>query len=232
MVASVMSLPGSARFFPTSFPATIRSAGLETFERFLEVGRGGLTRDTGAVPVDWSEAEADAASFIAVVPPEPITSDILRLRRAAGLDTAVFPHVTVKAQPNLGSPGLWRPAVRDALAAIAPFDVTLGDVDWFGDGIVFLSVSDEVVRLHRVVLDAIEAVVQGNRFEYEGDTYVPHLTLGAAFVGETREQLRQLAEAACGRQWPSFRVHEVVEFRRERRDEGYMPVSTYALRAV
>lgn len=181
------------------------------------------------MPVDWSEAQADAASFIAVVPPEPITSDILGLRRTVGLDTAVLPHVTVKAQPNLGSPALWRPAVRDALAAIAPFDVTLGDVDWFGDGIVFLNVSDEVVRLHRVVLDAIEAVGQGDRFEYEGDTYVPHLTLGAAFVGETPEQLRQIAEAASGMLWPSFRVHEVVEFRRERRGQKYMPVLTYAL---
>lgn len=198
----------------------------------VRVRGGGVTRDTGAVPVDWSEAQAGAASFIAVVPPEPIASDIDRLRRTVGLDTAVLPHVTVKAQPNLGLPALWRPAVRDALAAVAPFDVTLGDVDWFGDGIVFLHVSDAVARLHRVVLDAIEAVVQGDRFEYEGDTYVPHLTLGAAFVGETPEQLRQIAEAASGRPWPSFQVHDVLEFRREGRDQEYMPVSTYALGAA
>lgn len=182
--------------------------------------------------VDWSEAQADAASFMAVVPPERITSDIVRLRRSVGLDTAFLPHVTVKAQPNLEVPELWRPVVRDALAAVAPFQVTLGDVGWFGDGIVFLNVSDEVVRVHRVLLDTIETVIEGQRFEYEGDRYVPHLTLGAAFVGETREQLRQLAEIARGIRWPAFRVHEVIEFRRRRRDEKYKPVSTYALGAA
>ncbi len=61
---------------------------------------------------------------------------------------------------------------------------------------------------------------------------MPHLTLGAAFVGETPEQLRKIAEAASGMLWPWFRIHEVVEFRRERPDQKYMPVSTYALGAA
>jgi ubiquinone/menaquinone biosynthesis C-methylase UbiE len=50
VVASVMSLPGSARFFLASFPATIASVGLETFDRFLEVGDQRMIEAAGAHP--------------------------------------------------------------------------------------------------------------------------------------------------------------------------------------
>ena len=60
VVASVMSLPGSARFFLASFPATIRSVGLETFERFLEVGDQRMIEAAGAHPCQlfsWRDVE-------------------------------------------------------------------------------------------------------------------------------------------------------------------------------
>jgi len=181
------------------------------------------------MPVAWCEAQAEAASFLAVIPPEAHVDEIVRIRRAVGLDTPVVPHVTIKAQPNLELPELWRPAVREAIDAVPPFRVALGPVDWFGDGIVFLGVSDEILCLHRLVVDAIESVVVGERFEYDGDDYVPHLTLGADFVGETADQLRLIADAAGGKAWEPFRVHEVVEFRRERRGQKYAPVAVYPL---
>lgn len=193
------------------------------------VGLGVDEQKDWFMPVSWSEARADAASFLAVVPPEALVDEIVRIRQEVGLDTPVSPHVTVKAQPNLESPVLWRPAVRRAIAALPPFDVTLGPVDWFGDGIVFLGVSDEILSLHRLVLGAVESVVRGERFEYEGDDYVPHLTLGADFVGETTDQLRPIAEVAGRRPWAPFRVHEVVEFRRERPGQEYAPVDVYPL---
>ncbi len=59
-MASVMSLPGSARFFLASFPATIRSVGLETFERFLEVGDQRMIEAAGAHPCQmfsWRDVE-------------------------------------------------------------------------------------------------------------------------------------------------------------------------------
>lgn len=50
VVASVMSLPGSARFFLASFPPTIGSVGLETFDRFLEIGDQRMIEAAGAHP--------------------------------------------------------------------------------------------------------------------------------------------------------------------------------------
>lgn len=49
-VASVMSLPGSARCFFASFPTTIRSVALETFDCFREVGDQRMIEAAGAHP--------------------------------------------------------------------------------------------------------------------------------------------------------------------------------------
>lgn len=50
IVASVMSLPGSARFFLASFPSTIEAVGLKTFDRFLQVGDQRMIGAAGAHP--------------------------------------------------------------------------------------------------------------------------------------------------------------------------------------
>ncbi len=60
VVASVMSLPGSARYFLASFPMTIRTVGLETFERFLAVGDQRMIESAGAHPCQlfsWRDLE-------------------------------------------------------------------------------------------------------------------------------------------------------------------------------
>jgi 2'-5' RNA ligase len=138
-------------------------------------------------------------------------------------------HVTVKAQPNLEVPDLWRPAVRAALATAAPFDVALGPVRWFGDGIAFLAVGDSMVALHRLLLDAVETIADGERFEYEGPDFVPHLTLGAEFAGDSPGQLQGIAARAAALCWETFTVTEVVEFRREAGAAEYTPVGSYSL---
>ena len=180
------------------------------------------------VPVSWSEADAELASVLAIVPPDQVVDRVVALRRAAGLATPVLPHVTVKAQPNLDASGAWRPALRAALAEMASFDLTVGPVGWFGGGIVYLAVSHEVLGVHRAVLSAVEAVAEGERFEYEGDAFVPHLTVGADFAGDTPEQLRHIADTAA---WEScrFRVTEVVEFHRRGQGAKYRPLASFPL---
>ncbi len=50
MVASVMSLPGSARFFLPSFSPTIDAVGLHTCDRFLRIGDQRMIEAAGAHP--------------------------------------------------------------------------------------------------------------------------------------------------------------------------------------
>lgn len=60
VVASVMSLPGNARVFLASFPATIHSVGIDAFERFLAVGDQRMIEAAGAHPCQmfsWPNVE-------------------------------------------------------------------------------------------------------------------------------------------------------------------------------
>lgn len=60
VVASVMSLPGSARYFLASFPPTIDAVGLETFDRFLSLGDQRMIEAAGAHPCrmfSWGEVQ-------------------------------------------------------------------------------------------------------------------------------------------------------------------------------
>lgn len=180
------------------------------------------------VAVSWSEDQADTASFLAVVPPDPIAEEIAQVQRSLGLDTTVPPHVTVKSQSALHDVGRWRPSVEAAVGRQTPFDLELGGVGWFGTGIVFLKVGAAVLDLHRVVLDAVEGAVDDERFEYDGDGYEPHLTLAADFAGASDEQLADAARRFEGRRF-DFRVESVIEFRRTSRGEVYRPVSSFRL---
>jgi 2'-5' RNA ligase len=177
----------------------------------------------------WSEDDADAASFLAVVPPDSVGSEIVELQRRAGVDVDVVPHVTVKAQPGLEHPDRWRPRVRAALAEIEPFEISLLGVSWFGSGIVYLAVSSPIVELHRVVLAAVESVSTTPGFEYEGNAYVPHLTIAADFAGATPDQLRSVSELAGARQWAGFTVDAVHELRRSSPTERYLIVERVPL---
>ena len=178
--------------------------------------------------VSWSEDDAEEASFLAIIPPPVVADEISAAQRAIGVDTTVPPHVTVKAQPGLGTPARWRPGVEVAIARVSPFELALDGVGWFGSGIAYLQVHGPIVELHRAVLDAVDTAGGGERFEYEGGGYEPHLTLAAAFAGASVEQLQAIADHFASRRY-SFRVESVVELRRFTRDEPYRAVRRYRL---
>jgi len=176
----------------------------------------------------WSEDQAEAASFLAVVPPEAIAEEISELQRSAGVDTSMPPHVTVKSQPALSDVERWRPSVADALRRQAPFELEVGGVRWFGQGIVYLAVGGAIVDLHQAVLAAVERVVDEERFEYDGDGYEAHLTFAAEFAGAAALQLVEVAGLFADRRY-KFRVESVVEFRRHARGDIYRPVGKFTL---
>ncbi len=176
----------------------------------------------------WSEDQAEAASFLAVVPPESIAKEISELQESAGVDTSVLPHVTVKSQPALSDVERWRPSVADVLRRHAPFDLEVGGVQWFGQGIVYLAVVGPIADLHQVVLAAVERVVDEDRFEYDGEGYEAHLTLAAETAGADTPQLAEVAGVFADRRY-KFRVDSVVEFRRVAGGNIYRPVGKYTL---
>jgi 2'-5' RNA ligase len=144
-----------------------------------------------------------SASFLAIVPPIAQVEVIQSVQRKCGIETDVSPHITVKAQPGLQRPDSWRKALRLALLAVRPFQLALGPVGWFGSEILYLSVAGEaVVDLHRRILDCLEQAGVNERFEYDGEEFVPHLTVGAPWVTAHDRGLDELEAAIKLRELP------------------------------
>ena len=95
--------------------------------------------------VPWSESDASSASFLAIVPPNGHVEAIESVQRKCGIKTDVSPHITVKAQPGLQRPELWREPLAVALRMLRPFELKLGPVGWFGREILYLSMVGETV---------------------------------------------------------------------------------------
>lgn len=125
----------------------------------------------------WSESDASSASFLAIVPPIGHVQGIESVQRNYGIQTDVSSHLTVKAQPGLQRPETWRAPLTAALRMLRPFALELGSVGWFGREILYLSVvGGTVVDLHWRVLECLQRVGVDERFEYDGEDFVPHLT--------------------------------------------------------
>lgn len=180
--------------------------------------------------VVWAEDEHETASFLAVVPPATHCEGIARLQRASGVAASFLPHITVKGQPGLGHPERWVGAVRDALAEEPEIVVGFDGVGSFGDDIVFLRpAGDDIRRVHFVILDALARAGIMERWEYDGDEFQPHLTVGAVFAGDNRETLRSLATAASQLELSPFVVSEIIEFHRPAPGAAYEPRQRFAL---
>jgi 2'-5' RNA ligase len=181
----------------------------------------------------WVEESAAIASFLAVVPQQSVADSIERLQASAGVALTVAPHVTFKAQPGLDPAGDWRTAVAATIGQFPSFEFSLGPVGWFGDDVLFLHAqSAALVRLHLAILKCLERIGITQRYEYEGGAFVPHLTLGAAFAGATREQLEQLAASAAGCRWARVPVATVVEFHRGSSTDPYRPTNRFSLQTA
>lgn len=176
--------------------------------------------------VEWDEASAEAAAFLAIVPPAAVVQEIEALQAACGVRHDFVPHITVKAQPGLEGEG-WREAVRRAVIG-GSVRIELAGVGWFGDGIVFLQAHGDLVALHSTILRTLEAIGVRERFEYEGPAFEPHLTLAARWLGATDDQLDAAAAAAADRRW-AFEADELVEFARSRLVDGYAVARRYPL---
>lgn len=179
----------------------------------------------------WSESDASSASFLAIVPPIEHVGAIESAQRTCGVQTDISPHITVKAQPGLRQPGeAWREPLAVALHTVRPFDLELGPVGWFGREILYLSVAGEtILELHRRILDCLELAGVDERFEYDGEKFVPHLTVGAPWFTADDRRFAGLQTAVELLELPPFTVTEIIEFHRSGFAEPYRPLGAFKL---
>jgi len=180
--------------------------------------------------VSWSEEDADTASILVITPPQDQIERIRTLQVECGVSTDVVPHVTVKAQPGLTDRSRWVQPLRERLRRHRPFALRFIGVGQFGEEIVYLGVGGNGIRrLHNTILDVLDRLGVEERFEYDGESYEPHLTLAASFAGADATALREIGLRARRLNVPSFEVGAIIELHRPGRGELYQPLEQFAL---
>lgn len=134
--------------------------------------------------------------FIGIVPPVECRKRIRHFRERwhSARHVVTEPHITVKAQGGLTEDLAW---VRHVCSAIDPFAVTLEEPRGFGETVVYLNVyAPGLMTVHKRLVETMSLSVETLQHYFEGDLYVPHLTLGQSAWGMTQGELREMYRQA------------------------------------
>lgn len=115
--------------------------------------------------------------FIGILPPEKIYNDINHLQKLF-FKGIVEPHITIKAQGGLTEDKIWVEKVKRVAKNTRPFKVSLSDIKFFGDNVLYISVvSKEICNVHNKLVDIIAPSDLLIEQYFEGQFYIPHLTI-------------------------------------------------------
>lgn len=137
---------------------------------------------------------------LGIIPPTPYRQRIAAFqRRWPGNPTpeVVEPHITVKAPGGLTPDLAWMDPVTAVCRAFPPFTMAVTGPAFFGADVVYLGIAAPSVHgLHRRLLEVIAPGRAGIERYFEGDDYVPHITLGQTGTGMTAAELQDMGYAA------------------------------------
>ncbi|ACQ71566.1 2'-5' RNA ligase family protein [Exiguobacterium sp. AT1b] len=156
--------------------------------------------------------------FIGIIIPKDYLIRIEKFQNKWIKQLGVEPHITLKAQGGLTSDERWIEKVRTVCKHFKPFQVSLGKPKYFGDNILYLSVkSNDLVNLHQEMLQKLAPPKHIITQYFEGDEYVPHLTLGTEYVsrdfteGLSKVDLKEMEKLANEIlvPFPNFEVNSI-----------------------
>ena len=131
--------------------------------------------------------------FIGIVPPVDVKEKIIRLQNTFSDRPAIEPHITVKSLSGLTADKVWIPKVEEYIKRQHLFPIKLGDTNWFDEAVLFLSVaSPKIHLLHKGLLEIVDPGPELRREHFEGQYYVPHLTLAELKKGIPKTELQSM----------------------------------------
>jgi 2'-5' RNA ligase len=135
--------------------------------------------------------------FIGIVPPEAYVKRVEIFQGKWISHSSVEPHITLKAQGGLTSDKKWIDNVQKVCETFNPFHVSIERPQYFGDNILYLSVSSNGLhRLHEELVLEISPSEDLIKQYFELEAFVPHLTLGKEQYGLTKKELKDMERLA------------------------------------
>lgn len=132
---------------------------------------------------------------IAILPPPEAARGLLAVRRIHPLlRHAGPPHITIKSPfvPR-HTPALLLERLAEAVGPIEPFELRLDGLGSFGHAVLYVHVQDcaALRALHRVVVEALEGMVETFEPRHDGVNFTPHLTLAEKLTAAEFEAARR-----------------------------------------
>lgn len=179
------------------------------------------------------------AYFIGIVPPQQYLKRIQHFQSKWIKVSGVEPHITLKAQGGLTPDKEWIEKVERVSEKCKPFELSLDAPAYFGDNILYLSVhSNRLHDLHKEIVAAISPSDHLIEQYFEGDAFVPHLTLGKEqyggniSTGLTKQQLKEMKQTAEEEltPYPEFEVTFIRIYERSDEEKRYVKYMDIPLR--
>ncbi len=158
--------------------------------------------------------------YICILPPKGVQRALAQFQEAAvppELRLNQGFHLSVKTQPGLSPDFSWLDAVLRVAEQQAAFTCSVSGVPkQFPEGIAYLpAYADEVVRLHRKLVRAVQPPPELSREYFELSLYTPHVTVAKLTDPQIGEQICLRGEDHFENGVFRFRVaHLSVQMRR------------------
>ena len=130
--------------------------------------------------------------FIGIVPPEDIYQTVLNIQNQFG-DNRLEPHITLRPPVTVIDETSWINTIEIVCSAFSPIQISLPATGNFGNRVLFIDVkSKTLASLHDSITEAIKPFEQAESKQQESRSFNPHLTLGRAWCGFTRQDFASM----------------------------------------
>lgn len=122
---------------------------------------------------------------------------------------AVEPHLTLKAQGGLNPDKKWINELINVCERFSSFNVSISEPNFFGEDILYLrTASSELFKLHNKLLHAVSPSEDLIKKYFEGEDFIPHITLGKTYYGLSKKELKDMKDLAEKElsPYPTFKV--------------------------
>jgi len=134
--------------------------------------------------------------FIGIVPTQEIYSIVSKIQNRFG-DNRLEPHITLIAPVTVIDEDSWITTIKNICATHSPIDIQLPTTGTFGKKTLFIDVSSEQLsHLYYRLNNDIKPYQKSERNMNENNKYHPHLTLGRAWCGFTKEDFVNMGALA------------------------------------
>jgi 2'-5' RNA ligase len=167
--------------------------------------------------------------FIGIIPPENIYTTIKNIQQQFG-DNRLEPHITIRPPVTPTNSERWLEQAEIVAALFKPFNIHLSGTGNFARRVLFIGViSEQLLLLEQHLANTLRPFEPSTG---KGKAYHPHLTLGRAWCGFTKQDfigMEQLSNDYLNNNSANFMVNAIRIYHKPFPDKGFQVLKDISL---